>query len=996
MTDEPVAPPPGAALPLGAAPPLRRRRFLRRLFVYSLLLIVPSLVFITYRHFDRNLKSELERTLSNEFGRAVTVANPRLMLPIRVAELTVAGDGEVDSEPVMLLKGISIWPTVSSLFGSDRLISSVSVESAVISVVYDSVTNRWSTAGLFPHPPPDVPKSKTIQFEQLTAFVRSGSHVIEESMRASLTLERKGDYSFIFRMPRASGSVVRTGALDERIAYQVNFEFDTLTQLGLIQESLRQVRLRARYEKDSSDLEINFAADLHKRPVSLDARCRFDTPLISVTGNWTFDTGSGSIEGSFNRLTRQVRVAADGNVDFDARLFHDSLTRGVVAWKAAELTGEFGSPLMAAATIEARNVDFTGGVGVTGLSGELKIAGAIAPGSRVKPHRLASVNGELEFDAVHSPKFTTGKGRFTVSGAADLIDLEGQLDAFGGKLVTKDARFRLSGGKSMLDHGSIQLKDVDLRTLAQSFNMNLPVEIFRAADRWQANGSVTLEKPPAQGGSPHDTVVFHGTLVAPEFAFSATSESYARLAAHTASITLTIGAPVTADFAPAGPVYIDEAALSIDDRRTLIRTSRLSMTMPPPVTPLVVERLDAGHLKEFFATMRADLAPAEKLDLRGSFHGIAQITPETGDRTSYFVELAGALTLRGTPLKVQVIGSIAPQQPYLIFHVHAVDPQALYLSLADMSRVSPDIVKMTGQCTATLTAAGESWEDLNLEGLFAIRQGSIQFIHDPVSVSGISGEIPFRLRRGEKWSLVEMSPKDSRNIYIKRTAYGDLALGDLYATTRFNLRTLHIDGGSFDFAGGTGAGAFAIDFPDTAQPRIAFFGRASNFDVKVFYTMIPFKGALGGRGRGEVELMTGEGWDLELVKLNASLHIDSGIIGSELLKVFVQDMRTEGTVGEITKTALLEMSEWNFKEADLKVRLDQSYYAPDMAIRKFGELVRSEILGDYTIVGNIRPLANYKIWERISPFEGIKVEEKIVVEAAPMRLLMHRVGRLSG
>ena len=462
------------------------------------------------------------------------------------------------------------------------------------------------------------------------------------------------------------------------------------------------------------------------------------------------------------------------------------------------------------------------------------------------------------------------------------------------------------------------------------------------------------------------------------------------------------------------PVTVRRAALEVDDGRTSLRLQKPVVFDPAaPQGVLVIESLDAGHAREIALMLRPDLTILQRLKLSGGITaGAIELNPDLNLWQIHGIE--GRVRLQNAPFDFALTGGIIPRgwQPEtvdLTLRITRFMPQAVYEAAAIVdSRIDGSLLRLAGTCSAELKLVGDAWDDVRLDGQLRMNNVTIESPQYKSRIVDLSGVFPFVLQRTGKWRAAGMGPDQSRPVSIGRISYGDLAMTGVKAEARFDEKTLYLEDVTFRFAGGTGKGAFVINFPGTEKPRIAFFGSADNFDVSTFYTMLPFKGKLAGRGfLRKVEFKFGvdantssrveeDPFFRHVNSINAELEIESGVIGAELLKVFVQDMHAVSTKESLVKEALLDMSEWDFTTARITVRLDPYYYSESLARSKFGmdRHVRSEVIGDYKITGPVRPLGAFFIFNRkVKPFDWFPVVTTIDVQGAQMRLLMERVGR---
>ncbi|RMH57259.1 MAG: hypothetical protein D6679_07000 [Candidatus Hydrogenedentota bacterium] len=460
------------------------------------------------------------------------------------------------------------------------------------------------------------------------------------------------------------------------------------------------------------------------------------------------------------------------------------------------------------------------------------------------------------------------------------------------------------------------------------------------------------------------------------------------------SDTLVIPFGVTAQvLAPlrGGLTYVRNCTLFVPGKKGTVGVSDFVYPSEDLALQLALRGIPGRTAMEFLNAYKPDLH-LDRLDVSGILSGPVYYTAKPVP--AFEVTLSGDAFLKKTPFHFNLEGRISQRDPSLLLFVDEFSPQALYESLADINPVIKlNLVRFLGTAAARVTVVGDTWADLNIEGTIEPKKTSLYFRNLPIRVEGITGAIPFRLRRAEKLTYLEVAPDRSRRIHVDTVAYDKLHINDLDATSRFDVKTISVEDAHFSFASGTGKGAFAITFPTWDHPRVAFFGSADSVDFGIVYRkMQPFKGVLEGKGslRGELKL---DGTVLNV--LNVDVTMESGVLGSELLKVFVQDMKPVTTLKTLARDALLELTEWNFDSAVFRVKYNPLYYSPGVALRKFGDRsIRGEFLADYTIVGKVAPLAKFYLFsKKIRPFRDTRVLVTLKVVQAQMRLLLDRVGR---
>lgn len=435
------------------------------------------------------------------------------------------------------------------------------------------------------------------------------------------------------------------------------------------------------------------------------------------------------------------------------------------------------------------------------------------------------------------------------------------------------------------------------------------------------------------------------------------------------------------------PVILNDASLSIDDGRSKLSVSKMPIRTDQVQTRVTIDRLSCDHLKSAARTFWPNRF-TEKLNIEGILKGTVDID-KRGDAYSAELNIAGNLQLRGTPLDFTVTGHITDKEPTILVNVARVSPEAIQQSMADLdSNVDRGVMEWKGTAGAALTVIG-SWADFNVEGTLQFHDAQVRFPQRNIVFTNIDGEVPFRLQKAKLLALGEL---ESKRLTIGKLTWADVVVRNIACQARFNEKSLHFDKLSYDFAEGRGRGAFVIDFPTWDHPRTAFGSRIEGCSVGIVYrTMQPFKGDLEGTATGQIELNT-EG--TEFTKLEADVSIESGLLGSELLKQLVLAKKEQGARPSVFDIALASLDVWYFDHAGLKLKFIKDYYSPRAAIGYLDDPeARDEIKAWVEITGPIKPMSKFTIMDRISPFGFIQVKETVRIENMPLYLFMHKVGR---
>lgn len=427
--------------------------------------------------------------------------------------------------------------------------------------------------------------------------------------------------------------------------------------------------------------------------------------------------------------------------------------------------------------------------------------------------------------------------------------------------------------------------------------------------------------------------------------------------------------------------------LTIDTDRTIIQIPEATFLGNGYDAQLKIIRLDAEHLK----TAAHHMAPnpyTDSLPIQGALSGNVHVV-RTDEVTFASLDVLGDLLLRDSPFQFRAVGDVTNQSPApaLIVTIDTVTIDALHQTLADLdTRVDRHLMHWSGIAGATLTMT-QSWDSLVIEGITHFHNASVDFPADSIVVKGINGELPFRLRKGQ---LQRLEAQESRPISFARLRYKDLWVDSIAARARFNERALTLDSMTFVLAHGRGEGAFGMNFPNWSSPMVAFFGRIKGSDLGILYDqMQPFNGRLGGKADATIQIKLDMSRTEKLQYLEVNSFVDSGIVGSELLKGILASMEQS-----MIKDALLSLLEWHFDTATVRMTFRPDIFSGD-TITRLGAS-KGEIVVEIKVTGNVYPFKNARILYISTPFAWFPVKVNLVIENLPLNLLTSRTGRRTG
>lgn len=1063
---------------LSRPPAGRRRSFRRAVLVLASLLLAFIILSVAASILSRRYDGALHDRLAATLGRPVALTGFALGLPIRIEELVVAGDGLIDTGPLLVLRGLSAWPDLASLLRGRPRLSSLEVDSATL-VIRQAADGGWSTAGLFPEPAVGEPVLPAIRLARLSVTVATPDGVLRRTGGGDVLLGADGAYAVHLFAP--DGRLMISHAAPG--IYRFEAEAESIPLVG----HPHPVRAGATWHPESGALGFRVASLFRGESAVVAGDVLVSEESIRCdSGVWSWGRQSGRFKaGIEDRVDQWAYLEVMTPVTLAAADLGGLIDRGVVEIRRATMRGRVGKSWTVEGDLKGSGIHLEREVRAENLGGEIKVVLALGPDLRMRDGRF---KGRARFDRLGFRDWIASKGEVTFEADRARATISGAVGILGGSVRTRDLRIALGPGlRPVRVDGRIVARGLGLAAAGfkveevEPGSVTADLEITAAA---AANGEWTLDRvagaveridlawrgEPAvlqngkvdlvrlagghagevsgnasflgaevegrariEGGSVIEAEIrrshaklapirnFFGAKALDEVLPHLTSASFKGLARRleaeggrfafkgelsTADFTFEtvprsprhhVRVALDADYSmPDSVVTLREAFVAIDGDRTRLTIAPFTGTRERFQTEARLARLDPNHLKAAVIAWFPDRG-LEHLRLAGGISGSAQLSREEGGLGAE-IKLAGDLLLRDSPFVFEVKGNLSERGPNLRVEIKTISLPALYASLADLDpRIDRGLLALEGTAGGTMGIISSDhpdspWQDLNIEGLLNPRSATIDFPEHEIGLSGVDGEIPFRLRGAR---LMRIPAPQSRPFTIKAVRYGGLLATDFGGMIRFNEKNIIMDTARFRFAEGRGHAAFAIDFPTWDAPRLAAFGRIDGCSVGIIYrTMQPFQGVLEGAGSATFELKMDRG-DLEHLKVDGS--IEDGILGAELLREIVV-----GLEPSMTRNVLASLEEWHFKQAAFDLSFQRNYYSPQTARQKFRAATEQyyEVLGNISIRGTARsesspPAGDASFLHRLDPinifFSALQLELKL--KGMQLRLLMDRVGR---
>lgn len=1070
-----------------ARPPAAYRRHRRdrpKLIIVWTVAVLLVLLLAAYgltRFYSEEIISRVQTELSAVFGREVIIRGGRITRMLRIEELLVAGDGQIDTGPVMRMEGLQVWPSYPSLFMGKIKINLITVDTVVISAKYDK-DRGWSLAGLFPKRPPQKSNLRRLEMPNTWIELTANGRTMIRRTEIAMSFEDYGEYQLLFSDTESKGAISYTGAKADAPAYSLNVFFDSVAIMG----TPEKVELATTYYEDSKVVTFDFGSAVRGTPLRLTGLFFFDSTMVrSDSAAWRYGDYEGQLSAKVDDFKKmRVTLASNGTIPFDAgrlgkeftgdgKLFIDRIFLQGGLEGSWDLRGEF------------RTENLTGGlskdVAFKNLTATAVLSAALSENFHFTP---ASAKGTARFEQLSAGEeiFRNGDLKFNVSGEKAV--LSGKIKGFGGDISSSGLQLALDEGMkptgmtgdirlSEIQMNNVKISDAVIRTVTARLDRlaikrfgdswkpqllkgdidrisgsyaDAPLEISRASidigflDN-RASGRFDGRLTAFGGSGQINTMIQSGEIKSAKIiAFKGLDVSALRrikdndfmrtVSSHIETLDVdgeasvlennvlqfagTLGSPnfhlkpgtrkMAGSLAITATAPIDTMENVHIQGATLLLEGKSKMSIPPTsvvsgdfMTPITVDPLDIEHARDLLVAIHP-IPGIEKIVVEGGMKGRIELVKK-GDEWVSEIDLAGDGLLRGEPLEFTAQGRLAEEEPRLILGVKTVSAAALHGTLADLNEaMDRNAMVWRGSAGANMTIIGSNWSDtgLNIEGILRMKDASVEFTEYKMNVKGISGEIPFRLRKAQ---ILELDPVEARGITIRTLEWKDLIARSITARSRFTVhkerseeKSIYFDDITFQFADGKGAGFGALYFPTWDHPKAAFGAKVEGCSVGIVYrTMQPFKGVLEGRADAKMEVVTDKG---EIDKFTADITIRDGILGSELLEEFIQTKQRAEAQPSLYMSALAELAEWNFKEAKISLRWDNNFYSSEVARAKGLDYRKLyEIVGDIEIAGPIRPFDAFAVVGRIKPLNFISVLFKLQFEKMPLRLFMYRVGR---
>ncbi|MBL4888964.1 MAG: hypothetical protein JKX97_02945, partial [Candidatus Lindowbacteria bacterium] len=455
-----------------------------------------AVLVLLYIRVDNRLKDELETTLTREFGRRVTVIKPSVSFPMKIDGIIVQGDGSIDTQPFLAMYDIQVWLALSSLFSEKTTVTSMRIESAVISIKHSN-TLGWSTNGLFPNPPNEKSAIKTIHFANMSLIVNTSNFHVNENFRARLTSEKFGDFSFTFRGKNKNGTLLRTGANSGEPIAALNINFDSVPYIGPAQ----QFGIRTKYNLKSGEFDLGLNVLVNQKPFRFESEFKIDTPVINLVGEWNYDSGTGNVQGTLDRQTQQFKVEGIGTVAMKAVGLHANITSGTLDWKQASIEGNFDGPWNIKTSVASTQLNCTTNPFVENLTGDLQMSAQVSWDDGLKLNRINSLRGNVAFDAIKTSKVDLKKGSIRANANRQRINFSGSWKQFDGFFSTKKTTVTLNRTFRPTNfQGKLSLKNVNVAKVRAALKLPIREDFFRFSPNWTFTGNLDAYDETVKGG----------------------------------------------------------------------------------------------------------------------------------------------------------------------------------------------------------------------------------------------------------------------------------------------------------------------------------------------------------------------------------------------------------------------------------------------------------------------------------------------------------------
>lgn len=395
--------------------------------------------------------------LRNTSGRDVVVEGFRLSLPVRIDRVAIAGDGEIDTRPLLELRGVSAWPDIASLLRFTPRVGLLQAESAVLRLREEG--GNWSTRGAFTQPADEVPAVANIALPNLRVLVEMRGEAYERLLRVNLDLLHRGSFTGFFHGDEAHGRVHFTGE-GPGSRYRLDLSLDRLPRQF---REAERMTLTGDYHVDSQ--LVDFAADgsLLGRASRLSGRVRFDTSRVQTeTAAWSWGAQSGRLLVSYDhRRNRRIDVLSVGRVtlplplgSFDA----GPLSSGTLHLDRLGLTGSLTGPWQVQASVVGEDLEARSGLELAGGHLEGDVTLDIGPDRAVS---LVRSRARVRFTRARAAGFTAENADFALSATPRSLTVSGRARALGGAIEARDVMVTVDGeNKPTAIRGHIELENL--------------------------------------------------------------------------------------------------------------------------------------------------------------------------------------------------------------------------------------------------------------------------------------------------------------------------------------------------------------------------------------------------------------------------------------------------------------------------------------------------------------------------------------------------------